>query len=56
MEAQMQKHVPISLTTKQAKARNLFEDLKRKYPGDQAFVASTANIEVFIMCILKAKV
>jgi transposase-like protein len=42
MEAQIQKHVPLSLMTIQAKARNLFENAKRKYPeGVQAFAASS---------------
>jgi hypothetical protein len=42
MEVQIQKHVPLSLMTIKAKARNLFEDVKGKYPeGVQAFAASS---------------
>jgi hypothetical protein len=37
MEAEIQKRVPLSLMTMQAKARNLSEDLKRKYPEEVYF-------------------
>jgi transposase-like protein len=42
MEAQIQKGVPLSLVMIQARARDLFENLKGKYPGGvQAFAASS---------------
>ncbi|XP_068959389.1 tigger transposable element-derived protein 1-like isoform X2 [Petaurus breviceps papuanus] len=42
IEAQNQKNIPLSLMAIQDKARNLFEDLKVKYPeGTQVFTASS---------------
>jgi hypothetical protein len=42
MEARIQQHVPLNFMTIQAKARNVFEDVKGKYPeGVQAFAASS---------------
>nr|XP_023694244.1 tigger transposable element-derived protein 1-like [Paramormyrops kingsleyae] len=42
MEDQIQKRVPLSVMTVQAKARSLFDDLKKKYPeGTQSFSASS---------------
>jgi hypothetical protein len=48
MEAQIQKYIPLSLMTIQAKARNLFEDVKGKYPEGVGFYG-LKNVQVFIM-------
>nr|XP_023648729.1 tigger transposable element-derived protein 1-like isoform X2 [Paramormyrops kingsleyae] len=42
IEDQIQKRIPLSLVTIQAKARSLFDDLREKYPeGTQSFTASS---------------
>jgi hypothetical protein len=51
IKAQIHKRGLLSLMMIQAKARNLFEDLKGKYPkGVQAFAASSSWFSWFKEC------